>query len=879
MKKVFLLLLSCVLASMNIHAQTTVSTSGVVLDHDTIVMAVGEDTILVAKVLPSDATDKVVTWDIPEGQSFVDTVYTLQDTICKIEALSVGTAKIVVKTNDGNFRDTCVIHVIIPVTAISLSEDTIRMFLDADSLLIATVSPFEATDKSINWIIDDLTVAEIDIVDDSTCNVRALAIGETLIHAVASDGSIKDSCVIEVSYRPVESLSLNTDSLDMYIGEDAFLTAHLEPISGINTEVNWHALNPAIVDVVSAGRDTIYQIHAKAVGEGKIAVVSVQDPLITDTCVVTVHGIPAEGMSLDHDTLVMNVNTDTLLVANIFPFNTTDKSIEWISTDSATVDIISSPLDVNDTICVIRAIKSDTAKIVAKTLDGGFLDTCVVIVIVPVDSLVMSIDSVTLDIDNIYELRAIFYPDSATFKTLQWTVSDPSIVDTTYTESDTIAHIQALKAGIAYVYATTDDGEFQDSCVVTVNLLPVSNVVISVESLDLILFDEFQLTATILPAKASDQTVVWTSSDSTIVDILSTGNDTICLIKGLQFEKEAVIYVTTNDGSHRDSCVVTVLPFPITGITVTKDSMTCYLDNDVFTYNYYLEANIEPYQLVLREIEWTSSDSSVVDIISMSHDTIIQLNPLSIGTAFIYARAIDGDFKDSCLVTVKDQFIVLESDTDLVDGIIEVSLIIPDNEMLTGSFELQLPKDFGLAKDGNGFKSVLSNDFEDDYDLKISRKNDSVYVFNVSQKVVTASGIKLRSGVTFVKLMDIAYSIYEDALFGSKADYLAKFVDVIFEFDDDLTIEDDRIDIVIKSFRDPTGNLVIIKPALLSYFITNRLYVNSDKAETINVYSLTGQLLFSGKKNEGPAVFNLKTSEKTLIVKGSSGWTNKVLNP
>ena len=879
MEKVFLLLVSCVFA-LNIQAQT-VSTSGVVLNHDTIIMAVGQDTTLVANVLPSNATDKVVTWEILEGNSFVDTVYTLQDTICKIEALSVGTAKIVVKTHDANFRDTCVIHVIIPVTDISLSDDTIQMFLDTESLLIATVSPFEATDKSIDWIINDQAVAEIEIIDDSTCNVKALTVGETLIFAVASNGDIKDSCVIEVSYRPIESLILNTNSIDMYIGEDAFLTAYLEPKSGINTEVNWYALNPAIVDVVSAGRDTIYQIHAKAVGEGKIAVVSIQDPLMTDTCVVTVHGIPAEGMSLDHDTLVMNVNTDTILVAGIFPFNTTDKSIEWTSTDSAIVDIISTPLDINDTICVIRAIKSDTTKIVAKTLDGGFLDTCVVIVIVPADSLVMSIDSVTMDIDDIYELRAILYPDSATFKTLQWTISDPTIVDTLYTEDDSIAHIQALKAGISYVYATTADGLIQDSCVVTVNILPVSGVKISVDSLDLVLYDEFELTATILPAKASDQTVVWTSSDLTIVDILSTGNDTICVIKGLQFDQEAIIYVTTNDGDIQDSCVVTVLPFPITGLELTQDSMTCYLDNDVFTHTYYLEANIQPYQLVHRDIEWTSSDPAVVDIISMSHDTIVQLSPLSLGTAIIYARALDGDFKDSCFVTVKDQFFVLETDTatTTIDGIIEVSLIVPDNEILAGSFELHLPKGFGLAKDGNGFKSSLTTDFDDDYTLKITYINDSVYHFDISSDVTTSSRIKPRTGVALLNLMDIAYTIYEDALFGSNSDYLAKFVDIVFELDDDMTLEDERVDVVIKVFRDPTGNVVIIKPALISYIHTNRLYVNSEQAETIYVYSLNGQLLFSARKNEGPAVFNLQIPEKTLIVRGSSGWTNKVANP
>ena len=877
MKKLVLFFISCLFFSISMQAQPPrILPDSIRLDKDTIIMAVGQDTTLTAHIFPYNTTDtnRGVTWEIL-GQS-IDTLFTLQDTICRIHGLSDGTSKIVVKTNFGNHRDTCIIQVVIPATGISLSKDTIKMTLDSDTELIATILPNNATFKSIDWSIADSSLVGTEIVNDTICLIKALAVGEALIHAITIDGGFKDSCVIEISTLPVESLTLNVDSIDLFIGEEAELTALILPAKGIIKNILWYSLNDNIVDV-SSGYALNNIIKAKNVGEAKIVVKSAQDELISDTCVVTVHGIPAEKVILNHDTLVMIVHADTLLKAQVFPFNTTNDSIKWISTDSSTIDIISPPLSINDTICFISARKSGTATIIATTFDGGFRDSCFIKVVVPTDSVVVSKDSITMDIENIFGLKAVIHPDTATFKSFYWTTTDKSIVDTLYTVGDSV-YIQANKAGLAYVFATTADGLFRDTCVVTVNPKPVSGVRMSIDSIEIDQHVVSKLTATVLPVNATNQAVVWTSSDSTIVDILSVEYNSICNIKALKVG-EAIIYVTTNDGNFVDSCVVNVLPIPISGFVLSSDSMTIYFDNDFYTYNNYLEVTISPYFAANKEVEWTSSDSAVVDIISMSMDSIIMLKAVKTGTALIFVRTINGDFKDSCFVTVKDQFVVLETDTTSVDGIIEVSLIIPENEMLSGSFILQLPRDFGLAKKTNGFKSLLDSDLDDDYDLEITRINDSVYIFDISSKIAPLSRIKPRSGPSLLKLMYIGYTIYEDALFGSKADYLAKFLDVAFNFDEDLKIEDDRIDVVIKSFRDPTSNVVIGKSEASSYFNNNQLYVNSEKAETIQVYSLNGQLLFSGNKYEGTAVFNLNTPEKTLIVKGSSGWSNLVVNP
>jgi uncharacterized protein YjdB len=61
-------------------------------------------------------------------------------------------------------------------------------------------------------------------------------------------------------------------------------------------------------------------------------------------------------------------------------------------------------------------------------------------------------------------------------------------------------------------------------------------------------------------------------------------------------------------------------------------------------------------------------------------------------------------------------------------------------------------------------------------------------------------------------------------------------------------------------------------------FSESVLFVNSPSDEIIAVYSFNGQLLFLDKKPQGAATFIIanRIGEKAVIVKGSSGWTQKI---
>lgn len=91
--------------SMNGTKPTEVSVTSVSLNKSTLDIKAGETATLTATINPTNATNKNVTWESDNTQ--IATV----DTAGKVTAIKEGTAKITVKTKDGNHTATCIVTV------------------------------------------------------------------------------------------------------------------------------------------------------------------------------------------------------------------------------------------------------------------------------------------------------------------------------------------------------------------------------------------------------------------------------------------------------------------------------------------------------------------------------------------------------------------------------------------------------------------------------------------------------------------------------------------------------------------------------------------------------------------------------------------------
>lgn len=166
---------------------TPVAVTSVTLSQSAAELKVSETITLTATVSPSNATDKTVTWT--SSNTGVASV-----SGGTVKAIAEGTATITASA--GGKSASCSVKVIpnvIAVTGITLNQQEIALIVGDTFQLTATVSPDNATDKTVNWSSKDDQIATV----DKTGQVTAKAPGKTVVSATS--GSIVAKCEVSVA--------------------------------------------------------------------------------------------------------------------------------------------------------------------------------------------------------------------------------------------------------------------------------------------------------------------------------------------------------------------------------------------------------------------------------------------------------------------------------------------------------------------------------------------------------------------------------------------------------------------------------------------------------------------------------------------------------
>ena len=907
MKKILLLLFACIAISAGVQAQLV---TGVSLNHDTITLAIGQDTtlVVVVDVASEDGANKNVTWFIggdPNDPKVVEIEEDAEDNAkYKVKAIDIGEAKegeakIVVNTEDGNFKDTCIIKVIRLVEEVELNETSMTITLGRDSVLKALISPLNVTNNSIIWISRDPSIVNITSAEenkyDTVCYINAVKVGKTFIVAESVDGGFKDSCEVTVVTAQIETFTLNYDSVDLIVGGDVEIIAQIRPLEGVLHTVSWTTDDPySRVVSISSGFDTVVTVTAKGAGQAKLIATAYDGK--RDTCVITVRG-PITKISLNKDSLQLNLGADTLVLsATLTPSFVIDGTIDWTSSHPAIVDI-TSPLEIeNDTVCQIKALSPGIATIFAvSSIDGSVKDSCVVTVVVPIDSVVIRSENMVitgddkrvpmnLKDDNVAVLIAKVYPESATDKSLVWNNFDTNlaVIDSVPAiHNDTICYIRALRSGVDTITVTWADGtESSDFYFIDIAPREVDSVLISKDAtivndtLTLNVKEFFEVITTVYPLNATNDSIILISDSPEIVSIDSASNSVF--IRAMK-EGEAIIFATPADGlgGKKDSVIVKVSTISVEGISLNKDTVHIYEGETEEVI-----ARITPLNATNDTLVWSVSDAIEATSPLKGVDSVFTFKALKADTAYVYVETKDLGFKDSVVVIIKEQLIVAEM---VANGDVVIRLDVAAGEPLTGSFEAHFPRGFGLALAGSpldedrGYQAKLLGSFETTSEMIIEERNDGVFIFEINPKVTTSS-VELRSG-SELPVISIPYTIFDNTLAGSTETFNLKLKNVVFSTVSGDEFIEDEIIIEITPHINSTGNDIIGNGSSVSAYVTdNRLYVDSDKAETIYVYSLNGSLIYKKDKAEGLAVFDIDTQEKVLIVRGSSGWVGKVAN-
>ncbi len=284
-----------------------------------------------------------------------------------IYGMSAGTARIYAQSKvDSSKWDYITVNVTngnICVDSVCLNYGYLSLEKGDRRDLSATVCPANATNKSISWSSSNLAVAT---VSDGT--VRAVGVGSATITATAQDGSGEyDTCYVSVTGDIlVSSITLNHSSYTLNPNGAVLLRESICPTNATNKCVRWSSSNNSVARV---NPDSGY-VTAQGAGTAIITATAQDGSGKYAECRVTVNRpIAVMDIEVCPTSLTMNVGDVEYLCATIIPYNATNQSVTWCSSNEnvATVGIHSGR---------ITAKRAGTATITATTADGGYQACC-----------------------------------------------------------------------------------------------------------------------------------------------------------------------------------------------------------------------------------------------------------------------------------------------------------------------------------------------------------------------------------------------------------------------------------------------------------------------------------------------------------------------
>lgn len=277
--------------------------------------------------------------------------------------------------------------------------------------------------------------------------------------------------------------------------------------------------------------------------------------------------------------------------------------------------------------------------------------------VLPVSSVSLSEEKATVLLyegkETGLQLDCTVYPDGAYCKDVDWISSNASVATV-----DENGYVSFLSAGNVTITAKSKDAFSEKRpkearCVITV-LQAVSEIKLDQESIVMNKGSAAVLKASLSPLNAGNKTVLWESSDPSIVSV-KNGQ-----LKALACGS-ATITCTASDGSGAKAvCEVDVIQM-VTGIKFKDIKSPITLDR---WESQQLTVDILPLDATDMGVFWESSDKSVVSV-SENGKIVAQAH----GTATVTCTAADGSGKKaSVIVNVpsisikEDQYVVTSKD-------------------------------------------------------------------------------------------------------------------------------------------------------------------------------------------------------------------------
>lgn len=364
---------------------------------------------------------------------------------------------------------------------------------------------------------------------------------------------------------PVKSIAFSNTLPDvMKVGDEVELSWVFDPENATNKRVTVTSDNGGVLKIENDENGTV-TMTAESAGTATLTAVSASTGVQVSRTFTVIK--PVESITITGGRDRMAITKTMELTAVVEPDDATMPNVEWKSTDESVATVSATGL--------VTPVALGHVGIYAKATDIAGVESekfmIDVVDIVPSEEVVLRINGTVVTDGEIQMTPGSTLTIEAEVKPED---ADPEVNFRAFGNFVTISKtdinrgvVNAVNSGTSYIEVTSADGKSRAELQVDVVVLPES-ITITGETV----IDEGATTTlkeTVLPANATDKSVRWTSSDTSVATVSSTGG----IVTGVK-AGTAIIKATANgDNTVTAQTVVTVKhPFTINFNANTPES-------------------------------------------------------------------------------------------------------------------------------------------------------------------------------------------------------------------------------------------------------------------------------------------------------------------
>lgn len=519
---------------------------------------------------------------------------------------------------------------------------------------------------TLSWISSDTSVATV--VDSSgatpAAQVTAKKPGNIVLTAINVDNNTYSTCLLTV-VQPVTELDIGIDgkatsAYEVDLAEGfVFMEALYKPNNATEKNFKWDSQDKTVATVDQTGKVTLLKegstlITCKAANVGNLCnltVITKPEPTPTPPVVKPLTSIKPDATELNMikgDTHTINLTLE--------PRDATDTNVTWTSLDEkvAKVDATGkvTAAGVGSTSIIIEAALANS--------DGNKAKATVKInVRDKLQSIAFESKATYINVGGTKQMEIIYKPDENVNKDVTFKSSDTSIFTV-----DNKGVIKGVAVGQAVLSCESKElgqaGVITCMVTVTASEIPAKDFSVTPAAETIYIGATLQLTKKFNPENATNQTVTWSSSDTSIATVNTTGT-----VKAVKEGKATIsaVYTDTKDNKpliRTSTITVEAAPIPVTDFDINPDTSNIIV-GDKFT----ITPVFKPNDATNKNVEYQSLDEGVIKVSDKG-----EVTGVGAGDAIIQCQAEDGGFIATCFVHVDNavEFSLSPSTKSIVVG-------------------------------------------------------------------------------------------------------------------------------------------------------------------------------------------------------------------